>query len=95
MSIDRQPAGPEDHALCHCLVARYEIANLGGLDPLLPAWHRADRAGSHRDRGAIFELRESHRSLEITGQKRSRVYRYEPYLDLFDEPTEPNGARRA
>jgi Fic family protein len=24
---------------------------------------------------------------EITGQKRSRVYRYEPYLDLFDEPT--------
>ena len=29
---------------------------------------------------------------EITGQKRSRVYRYEPYLDLFDEPTEPNGA---
>jgi hypothetical protein len=42
----------------------------------------------------IFELRESHRSLEITGQKRSRVYRYEPYLDLFDEPTEPNGARK-
>jgi Fic family protein len=31
---------------------------------------------------------------EITGQKRSRVYRYEPYLDLFDEPTEPNGARK-
>jgi Fic family protein len=24
---------------------------------------------------------------EITGQKRSRIYRYEPYLALFDEPT--------
>jgi len=25
---------------------------------------------------------------EITGQRRSRIYRYEPYLSLFDEPVE-------
>jgi Fic family protein len=25
---------------------------------------------------------------EITGQRRSRIYRYEPYLSLFDEPAE-------
>jgi hypothetical protein len=24
---------------------------------------------------------------EVTGQRRSRVFRYEPYLRLFDEPT--------
>jgi Fic family protein len=26
---------------------------------------------------------------EITGRKRSRVYRYEPYVSLFDDPAEP------
>ncbi|WP_445147806.1 Fic family protein [Baekduia sp. Peel2402] len=28
---------------------------------------------------------------EITGQRRSRIYRYEPYLALFDEPTPAAG----
>jgi hypothetical protein len=27
----------------------------------------------------------------VTGQKRSRVFRYDPYVDLFDEP-EAGGA---
>jgi Fic family protein len=27
---------------------------------------------------------------EITGRKRSRIYRYEPYVSLFDDPPESN-----
>lgn len=30
---------------------------------------------------------------EITGQRRSRIYRYEPYVDLFEDGSEANGAR--
>jgi cell filamentation protein, protein adenylyltransferase len=29
---------------------------------------------------------------EVTGQRRSRVFRFEPYLQLFDEPAEPGDA---
>lgn len=29
---------------------------------------------------------------EITGRKRSRIYRYEPYVSLFDDPPTPDGA---
>lgn len=30
---------------------------------------------------------------EVTGQRRSRLFRYEPYLQLFEEPASANGAR--
>lgn len=30
---------------------------------------------------------------EITGQRRSRLFRYEPYLRLFDEPPSIEGAQ--
>ena len=26
---------------------------------------------------------------EVTGRKRSRIYRYEPYVSLFDDPAKP------
>ena len=31
---------------------------------------------------------------EVTGQRRSRMFRYEAYLRLFDEPTETDSVRR-
>jgi DNA-binding IclR family transcriptional regulator len=30
---------------------------------------------------------------EVTGQRRSRLFRYEPYLRLFDEPPSEDDAR--
>ena len=45
---------------------------------------------SYPSAAALVERFEAERLLEeTTGKKRNRVYRYSPYLRLFDEPTDP------